>query len=714
MPRLSNPNLRRRELQGGPGGPSYGNPVQRLSPLALLIVAIVPASAQVPVLEPVTVSATRAPEPAADVPFTVETLDASALSGGPSPTLDDALRSSADFSLFRRNDSLTANPTSQGVSLRGLGPSGASRSLVLLDGVPLNDPFGGWVPWSLVPAASLSRVEIAPGAGAAAWGNQALAGVIELFTAQPAAGSGEADLAAGEFGTWNAYLAQAVAAGPGTLELSAHAFSTEGTALVAPAERGPIDVDAWSRDSGFSVRWRGPIAPGLQAVLTLRTFDEARGNGTPYQRNQSRLWAASVVLSGAAGARFSWTATAYAQDQNFEQTFSSVNAARTAETPASDQFGVPAMAEGLGATGTWADASGAATVLGTDLRQVRGETREDYSYAGGAYQDQRFAGGEELFEGLFLERTQPLAPGLFAEAALRADHWGLDNGHQRASVLSTGAILLDDAYPRRSGNELSPGAGLKWRAAPGLELHVSGQRAFRVPTLNELYRPFRQGSAVTQANPALSAEHADSAEVGADWGPSPWTLSLTGFASRLEDPVDNVTLAQGPGTFPLFGKLPAGGVGQERLNLGRVVVSGVEAAARWDPAPAWSLGLSAIAEDATVRSAPVAPALVGLQLAEVPHLNGSAGVRWRPVHALELQARVRHTGRQFDDDLNTLPLSAATVLDASVRVELSRHVDAFARVDNLTDTQVETAHSALGVFSVAPPLTASVGTRIRW
>jgi len=118
----------------------------------------------------VVVTAARAPQAAAQVPFSVVTFEGSELRTAPAATLDDALRAVPGFSLFRRGDSLTANPTTQGVSLRGLGPSGASRSLVLLDGVPLNDPFGGWITWSKIPRESLGGAELVRGGGATAWG----------------------------------------------------------------------------------------------------------------------------------------------------------------------------------------------------------------------------------------------------------------------------------------------------------------------------------------------------------------------------------------------------------------------------------------------------------------------------------------------------------------------------------------------------------------
>jgi outer membrane receptor protein involved in Fe transport len=676
-------------------------------------VTILPAAlGQVAELDPVTVSATRAPQPASQVPFTVEVVPQDAFGEGPSMTVDGALQDLADFSLFRRNDSMSANPTSQGVSLRGLGPSGASRSLVLLDGIPLNDPFGGWVPWSLVPADSLERAEIVPGGGASAWGNAALAGVIQLFSRQPPAGSGLATAEAGGLLTRSAYAAQAVGAGPGTLELSGQEFATDGAVLVAAGERGPVDIDAASRHELAQARWRGQLGP-VAATLTLRSYDEWRDNGTPYQQNRLRTLLASAALSGEA-AGGTWDVTAYAQDQGASQTFSSVNAARTSETPASDQFAVPATALGLAGSSTWTDAAGNRTTVGADIRDVRGETREDYSYSAGSYTQQRMAGGRQTFAGAFAERTQALGPGLRATVGLRLDRWENSDGHLRTSEITSGAPTADDTYPTRTGTEFGPSAGVTWQALPELEFHLAGQRAFRVPTLNELYRPFRQGTTVTLSNPALAAEHADSAEIGATWKRDRLRVALEGFAARLENPVSNVTLVNGPGTFPGYGFLPAGGAGQERLNLGRVDTRGAQLDADWLQSGAFTASASVVAESAVVASAPVAPALVGNRVPEVPRWNASAGVTWHPQGRVYLTARVRRSGQEFDDDQNLLALAPATVVDASLRLVVGGHAEVFLSAENLGDATIETAHSATGVYNVAPPRLVSAGVRAHW
>src|SRR5687768_17877064 len=102
--------------------------------------------------------------PTLNPPAAVTTLHREVLDVAPAATLDDALRAVPGFSLFRRSSSRVANPTTQGVTLRGLAASGASRALVLADDVPLNDPFGGWVYWNRVPSAALSEVSVARGA----------------------------------------------------------------------------------------------------------------------------------------------------------------------------------------------------------------------------------------------------------------------------------------------------------------------------------------------------------------------------------------------------------------------------------------------------------------------------------------------------------------------------------------------------------------------
>jgi len=685
-----------------------------LRPAWLLFAGLVPAlPAQTVDLAPVVVTAARAPEAAGQVPFAVVVLDGADLRAAPAATLDDALRAVPGFSLFRRSDSLTANPTAQGVSLRGLGPSGASRSLVLLDGVPLNDPFGGWVAWSLVPRETLARAELVRGGGATAWGNAALGGVVQLLTEPPGAGHSRLAATVGDYATRSAEFALSAPAGRGTVQLSGRDFTTDGFVLVAPEDRGPVDVAAGSRHHWLAARWSQPVGADAELTFTGRTFAEARGNGTPYQRNSSRENSGAVTLDVRAGPDFTWTATAYAQDESFASTFSSVNATRTAETPASDQYAVPTTAGGAAWTGDWSHAGGARTTFGTDLRRVEGETREYYTYAAGDFTRRRIAGGTQDFAGLFLLQEQPLAPDLRLTLGGRLDRWDERDGHRRETDRATSAVLRDDHYAARDGLEFSPSAGVVWQAAPGWRLRAAGQQAFRRPTLNELYRPFRAGNVITEANAALRTERVTGAEIGADFTAGPLTLGATLFWNELHDAVGNVTIARGPGTFPIVGFVPAGGLGRQRLNLDRTRVRGLELSGAWRPAAALSVNAAFLYDDATVQSAAVAPALAGKRLAQVPRASATLGATWRGPGGFTLTPRVRGLGRQFEDDENQLILGAVVIADLGASYPVGRG-EIFLTVENLTQARIETGRSADGIVNTGNPRLASGGFRTAW
>jgi len=676
----------------------------------LALACAVPLAAQLN-LPDVVVSASRSAEPRAQVPFAVTVLAGPQLRAAPSATLDGALRGVPGFSLFRRSDSLTANPTAQGVSLRGLGPSGASRSLVLLDGVPLNDPFGGWVTWSKVSRESLAGAELVRGGGATAWGNAALGGVVQLLTA-PLTPGGRLTAAAGDFSTHSAELALTQAAGPGTLQLTGRDFATEGFYLVAPEDRGPVDLAAWSRHRWLAARWTQPV--GERATLTVsgRTFAEERSNGTTYQRNASAEDFGTVTLTVQSGKDFSWTALAYAQDQSFRSTFGSVNATRTTETPASDQFAVPATALGAAWTGVWSHPGDARTSAGLDLRRVRGETQELFTFSAGNFTRQRRAGGTQEFAGLFALHERAFAPDWRLTLGARLDGWRETDGQRRETDRTTAAVLRDDHYADRGGMEFSPSAGLVWTPTKEWRLRAAAQQAFRRPTLNELYRPFRVGNVITEANAALNTERVTGAELGADYTRSGLTLGAAVFWNELRDAVANVTIARGPGTFPIVGFVPAGGTGRQRRNLDRLRVRGLELSAAWRATGTLSLNAAYLGNDATVPRAMTAPALVGKRLAQVPRHSAAFGAEWRPGR-LTLTPRVRLIGRQFEDDENQLILGTVVIADLSAGYALGRG-EFFLTVENLGDARIETGRSADGLVNTGTPRLALAGFRCAW
>jgi outer membrane receptor protein involved in Fe transport len=264
-------------------------------------------------------------------------------------------------------------------------------------------------------------------------------------------------------------------------------------------------------------------------------------------------------------------------------------------------------------------------------------------------------------------------------------------------------------------------------------VRANGQKAFRRPTLNELYRPFRVGPNITEANAALGTERVTSAELGVEWttgddratsglkttGMSPvpgalLTLGATAFWNDLRDAVGNVTLARGPGTFPLFGAIAAGGVGRQRLNLERTRVQGAEVFAKWFPSPALSFNAEFLYNDATVRRAPIAPALVGNRVAQVPRNSTSLGATWRAPAHFTVTPRLRFIGRQFEDDENQLRLGAVVVGDLSLARPLTKNIELFVTAENIGNVRIETGRTADGIVNVGTPRLVLGGLRGSW
>lgn len=668
--------------------------------VSLLLAAAARAAAPAE-LEPLVVTAARVPQSAAQLPVAVTRFEEERWRAAPALGLDGVLREAATFSLFRRSGSLAANPTAQGFSLRGLGPSGASRSLALLDGMPLNDPFGGWVAWNAVPRAALARAELVRGGGSGAWGNAALGGVLQLFTRAETGGgaAGRVEVSAGERGLAAAEVSAATAAGPGWLRLSGSALTTDGFYALAPADRGAVDRALRTRHQAWLGQWSGPVGDEVRAQVTARWFDEQRGNGTVLQANASRVAQVGATFVGAAGPDRAWRASVYGQRQRFSSFFSAVAADRDTETPANDQFDVPASAAGGAAVLTWRGAAGA-TTAGADLRWVEGETREDFLYSGGRFTRRRTAGGEQGFGGLFAHHEQALGAGWRGTAALRADRWQNRAGFRRETDLASGAVGRDDRGAAVRGTEWSPQVGLSWAPGPaGLRVRGAAYRAFRVPTLNELHRPFRVGSINTEANPALRRERLAGAELGAEWAGAAGRAGVTVFANDLRDAVANVTLARTPTL-----------ISRQRRNLDRVRVRGLEAGVERRLSPAWRLRVDWLLSDATVEAAAAQPGLAGRRLPQVPRHTLTAGADWTGPRGWSAGLRVRYSSRQFEDDENLLPLAAAWTADLVVRRQVGIWDLALA-AENLADAAVETGRSNEGLVSLGSPrlVRASLG-----
>jgi len=621
-----------------------------------------------------------------------------------STRVDAALRQVPGVSLFRRNGSEAANPTTQGLSLRSLAPSGAGRALVTLDGVPLNDPFGGWVIWSAVPPERLAAIDVVRGAGAGAWGAGALTGVVSLTELESEAGAFRGDVSMGDHDLARA----ALVVSEGGLTVSAAAGRGPRFTPVRGAGRGAADKPLDLTHYSGSARLRDDLGPAA-AALGLGFWREDRDSGLAGAASRSE--GASLALTLADLERGTgWRAQIWVRASDLKNSSVSVAAGRGSTTPASDQYATPASGWGLNAAwrvnaGPWSMEAGA------DARLSQGEAHERFRFLNGGFTRGRESGGRTTVAGLYGEGSWS-SERVLHSAGLRVDHWSQDGALRRERDLATGAITLDSRAPGASGRRASIRIGSRIELSEALALRAAAYSGFRPPTLNELHRPFRVGNDITEANPALRPESLAGVDLGLEGLAGGWTWSAGAFFNRLNDPVTNVTLGTGPAVFPVAGFVPAGGTLRQRRNAGRIDAWGVEAETR---ASIRQLDLrAAIAwADAEVDGGAGAPQLTGLRPAQTAKLTATAGASWRPVDFAILDVSMRYEGERFDDDLNTRRLKAALSVDGRAAWRLAGGSEIYLAVENLANSRVQTALAGDGAVSLAAPRAIRLGVSLR-
>jgi outer membrane receptor protein involved in Fe transport len=571
--------------------------------------------------------------------------------------------------------------------------------LVLLDGIPQNDPFGGWVYWARYDAAALDSVRIVPSARALVWGNQSPAGVIQMNGNAPFQDRHVLKLGAGSQGTFSGSTVHQMSNEEKTRAVSVSAFGlhSDGFYAVPRSQRGPIDRKLDIDLTGADVKFAWLAAPGLSIEPMFSYYSEERGNGTPLAGNSTDALDFALRITSESGAT-SWQAIGWHQRREFESVFSSVTPDRSSETLALNQFDVPGRGTGGSFVWQWSGPENASITAGVDARLLRGETNEDV----GIFR-RREAGGEQAFAGIFTAVGFRPDPATRVDASVRVDAWELSEGRRIETSLISGLPLRTDLQDDRDG--LEPSAALEFTRdlKQNLEARVSAGTGFRLPTLNELHRPFRVRNDIVEANPQLDPERFVSLEGGINWKPSEnLQLRAAVFHHWISDAVGNVPVTDPAEIRAIFGSIPAGGSGSQRQNVDEARVLGVQADVEWQAAEALTFGLSGIWSETEFSSSPRQPLLEGKPFPQAPDLRLIASGEWRASERFSVFAGVEYGASQFDDALASrrIPDYTSARIGASWRTHRAIYQ---IRIENLFDEQIQTGLSSDGIRTLAGP-----------
>ncbi len=668
------------------------------------------AIAEEPVVElaETVVTASRTDQTLLDIPAHVTLLTPQAIHQSAALTTDDLLRQIPGFSLFRRSSSLVAHPTTQGVSLRGIGASGVSRTLVLLDGMPLNDPFGGWVQWHKVRRGSLERVEVLRGGGAHLWGNYALGGVIHLQTRQPYQPELRLLVNGGVGRTGAVDLIVAERFGRTGVMLEGGLFSTAGYKVLRADQRGAIDVNAASNSSTLRLKVERPLAASGRLLAQAGVFREARDNGTRLTENATDAGYAALqtVWSRPSG---KWTLAGFTQIQEFNSVFAAAAPDRATERPALKQFKVPAKV--VGVSMHWLKPVGQRHTLaaGTDFRWLRGETNEDYRNLGDGFTRRRWAGGAQQLLGVFFQDRLRLSERWLLTAAGRADAWRSTDGFRREQNLTDDTLVQNQVFEARHRWVFNPRLAARFFAHPMVSLRAAVYRTFRAPTLNELFRPFRVGNDITEANPALVPEQLTGIEAGFDYRRMAFTGHVTAYWNQVDEAIFNQTFAGSGGVVEPCGFVPEGGSCRQRENLPQVRVVGLETELEYRLPWNFISGLGYLLTNSEFVKGPAA--VENKRLPQIPvHQLVFKFAYQQPKH-VQGKLQVRYLGTQFENDLNTLKLEDFAVVDLYLTKVLGAQWEVFIQAENLLNTTYMVGRSGRGLISIGMPRRVYGGVR---
>ncbi len=652
--------------------------------------------------ERVTVTASRAETRLGETAASVVVLSSEELEATAALTPDDALRQVPGFQLFRRTGSRVANPTAQGVSLRGVGASGASRAVVLYDGVPLNDPFGGWVYWTRVPRESIERVEVLRGGASSLYGSAALGGVAQFVPRKPSGKELRLELSYGTQNTPDVSLYASARRGPWGFSVAAQEFATDGYVLVDARARGPVDTNAASRGAAGELYVERAFVRGSRLFARASYYGESRRNGTPLQFNRTHI--RQLTAGGESSPNDAragvFALRAYASAQTLDQSFTAVSTDRRSETLTRLQR-VPAQGSGLSLQ--WSDSFGGrhSLVAGFESSEVRGAS-DEIVYVAGRASSLVGAGGSARAARLFARDLITVTPRFILAPAARADFWRNFDARQTTRPLTNAGATSVTSFADRDESAFSPQLSALFKASERVSLTATFARAFRAPTLNELYRSFRVGNVLTLADENLRAERLTSGEAGVIYEPRRGaSLRANAFWMDVTRAVANVTLSATPALIT-----------RQRRNLGRTRSRGFEAEGEVRARGRWTLSAGYLFADARVARFPADTSLEGLRVPQVARQQLTFQARYTNPARFTFGLQARASGAQFDDDQNLLRLGGYFSVDALASRRLARGVEAFLAAENVTGRRYEVGRTP--VLTLGPPLFVRVGLRFRF
>jgi outer membrane receptor protein involved in Fe transport len=672
-------------------------------------------------VDAIVVTAARAPERLRTVPESVSVVTAAQIRATPGQGLDDILQLEPGLNLNQFGP-FVGHPTAYNESMRGL-PVTETRMLVLMDGIPLNDPFFGYIQWNRIPLDDVDQAEIVRGGGSPLWGNSAMGGVINIITRAPSADELDVDAAGGSYGTYRAdaygalrvndELALSLNAGfdgTGGYQTTPPSWYTYGTTTLRSPVYTPTTLNAQT------IGLRADITPAsdLTGSFSVDYHDNHQVLQTPIGDDSQRIWTYSGEVKKTFDDGGSLTATAFHDDSYFVTnnphllTFDTEYNSNIHDTPVNDTGGSLVWRQPLNSILK-------AYMAGLDAHAISGSDNADYYLPGGALAAPTIVGaGKQLFLGAFAQATLQPVRRLEIIGSLRYQYY--ENYH----AIDTFPPAIG-AIPSSSKVSTDPRVDVRYSLDGGFALRGAYYQSFRAPTLDELYRTYADTTAgIYEGNPFLKPETLQGGEVGADYSRGGFRGQLTFYDTTIDNLITqrNLPAADSPSVLGVTCGYDAQTyvylTCTQNINAASAVARGIEFEADWDLGRGVTTTFASTYTDSHYTANPEDPASVGERLEGVPMYNVSLRIAYRAPRGWTVESDLRWVSKSYGDDdpADNLIQNAHFVMDASASYPLTRSLQAYVEIQNLTNT-VYIANNAGGAPILGTPFEVLGGFRLK-
>jgi len=654
-----------------------------------------------PASEEVVVTATRSAQKLTDVPESVSVITADQIADSPAYSLDDILRNvpSVDLPLAPAEE---IHPTADTISMRGLG---GYRALVMLDGVPINDAFFGYVQWARVPLEDIDQVEVVRGGDSTLWGDHAMGGVINIITKAPTADEVIVQAGGGTYGTYRTNIyASYLASDRARFSMDYGFSSTDGFESIPSNTRQPVDTPTANMSHNISFTGDFDLTSSLSAGFRLgyNEYDEFH-QVTVDSDNGQHIWnyAGHLTQDFTNGAAL--TLTAFHSDSHFWTSNAGTPTGVTTGDSEYIQNVHTTPADDTGASLIWSQSLPgwlSSYSIGADAHQIEGtDSAVIYADDDGTIEHVRtdVGQGKQIFVGGFAQATLKPIDKLNISAAARYQYFEDYDGYDGTpgglgKVADAGVFSFD------------PRISVKYALTDMLDVRAAAYESFNAPTLWNLYRTFSTPQGIFYSNPELKPEKLKGGEVGFDIGHGDLSFQGTGYYNYINNLItsESLTAAQLPAGFEY---------GSRNINAGAGVSKGFEASAQWLIVPGLTANLGYTYAYSTVVSNPYDAASVGKQIEDIPRNLVTSGLTYVSESGWRIAPSARWVSKTYGDNDHTLPLDNHFVVDVSGAYPLSKNVEAFVQIQNLLDRKYIALNDGSSPAEIGTPFEVFAGVR---